>query len=118
MPFTSAGPLSFFQEACMLRQKTLAALTAVALFTLFAPPDAAAQDPRGTLNGVVSDSSGAVMPGVTVLVKNTQTGVQQQTVTNEEGFYRALYLDPGTYSVTAELSGFKRFVNPSVRVGI
>ncbi|HEY1305534.1 MAG TPA: carboxypeptidase-like regulatory domain-containing protein [Vicinamibacterales bacterium] len=71
---------------------------------------AGAQDFRGTIEGTVTDSTGGVLPGVTVTVTNTATSVEQRVVTDEAGRYRALYLNPGTYTVAAEISGFKRSV--------
>lgn len=79
---------------------------------------AAGQDPRGSVTGNVTDSTGGVLPGVTIAVTNTETGVQQTTVTDTEGRYRVMYLNPGTYAITAELSGFKKFVAASTHVGI
>ena len=99
----------------MFSRKTLWALVVT---LLCAAGTASAQDPRGTLTGTVTDSSGAVLPGVTLVMKNTETGVAQQVVTDSDGRYQVLYLNPGTYSVTAELSGFKRFVNAATRVGV
>jgi hypothetical protein len=80
---------------------------------------AAAQEFRGTIEGTVADSTGGVLPGVTVTVTNTATAVEQHVVTDENGRFRVLYLNPGSYSVTAELSGFKKFVRlgNEVRVG-
>ena len=79
----------------------------------------AAQDFRGSIEGTVTDSTGGVLPGVTVTVTNTATAVMQDVVTDESGRYRVLYLNPGSYSVSAELSGFKKFVrvDNQVRVG-
>ena len=96
--------------------------TALALWTLFAlvlpAAPASAQDPRGSLAGTVTDATGGVLPGVTVVVTNTETGVLQNTVIDSEGRYRVLYLNPGTYAVTAELSGFKKFSAAPTRVGV
>ncbi len=95
---------------------------ALVLWTLFAlvlpAAPASAQDPRGSLAGTVTDATGGVLPGVTVVVTNTETGVLQNTVTDSEGRYRVLYLNPGTYAVTAELSGFKKFSAAPTRVGV
>src|SRR5262245_50981130 len=71
---------------------------------------AGAQDFRGTIEGTVTDSTGGVLPGVTVTVTNAATSVEQHVVTDEAGRYRVLYLNPGTYTVAAEIAGFKRFV--------
>jgi Carboxypeptidase regulatory-like domain len=94
-----------------------AALIVAALAPAVRP--AAAQDFRGSIVGTAMDASGGVLPGVTVTIANTATGFTQQVVTDERGAYRALYLNPGTYSVTAELQGFKTLAHPEnpVRVG-
>ena len=84
----------------------------VALGVLIAAMTAAAtaQDFRGTIEGTITDSTGGVLPGVTVTVTNTATSVEQHVVTDEAGRYRVLYLNPGTYTVAAEISGFKKFL--------
>ncbi len=56
--------------------------------------------------GVVTDDSGAALPGVTVTITNTATGRPETLVTSNEGRYRAVALQPGPYEVTAELQGF------------
>ena len=60
-----------------------------------------AQDFRGAITGRITDSSSARMPGVTVVATNVDTNVAQTTITNSEGDYSILYLNPGTYTVTA-----------------
>ena len=62
---------------------------------------------NATLSGTVSDSSGALVPGVSVTTKNTGTGVVFNTVTNESGTYQFPSLQPGPYDVTAALAGFQ-----------
>ena len=75
----------------------------VAAFTIAA----SAQETTGTITGTASDQTGAVLPGVTVTVKNTDTGTQRSVVTNTEGVYVATLLPVGAYEVTFELSGFQ-----------
>jgi hypothetical protein len=58
-----------------------------------------------------------VLPGVTVTVVNTDTGTNRSVVTNEAGLYRATLLPLGTYRVSAELQGFKKFEQVGVTVG-
>ena len=60
---------------------------------------------NGSIEGVVSDESGAVLPGVTVTVTNLDTGDNRVIVTNESGLFRAPLLTLGTYRVAAELQG-------------
>ncbi len=69
----------------------LCTLAALAL----APSGAAAQDPRGTIQGRVVDASGAAIPGATVDVLNIATGVVTPTTTNEQGSYRVGVSEPG-----------------------
>ncbi len=64
---------------------------------------------NGSIEGTVKDDSGALLPGVTVTVTNTDTGAQRVVITNEDGTYRAQLLPLGTYHVAAELQGFKKF---------
>src|SRR5713226_8490025 len=76
------------------------------LALLAAPLTARAQATTGTISGTVTDESKAVLPGVTVVVRNTETGAARTLVTDERGGFRALNLPPGIYAVTAELQGF------------
>src|SRR5262245_8958282 len=62
---------------------------------------------NASLGGTVSDTSGALIPGVEVTSKNTGTGVTSTTITNESGTYRVPSLQPGLYEVTATLAGFR-----------
>ena len=94
----------------------LSILVLLVVLSLASP--ASAQDPRGSITGVVTDATAATLPGVTVRVKNNDTGIEQQVMSSGDGRYQVLYLNPGIYSVTAELSGFKRFVNAATRVGV
>lgn len=79
---------------------------------------ASAQDFRGAIAGTVSDSSGGRTPGVTVSAVNVATNGTTTTTTDGEGGYTLRYLPPGTYSVTAELSGFKKLVRENIEVRI
>src|SRR5215475_360096 len=59
-----------------------------------------------SLRGVISDPTGAVIPGAVVSLANTGTGFKRQSLTNEEGVYQFLQAPPGTYQVTVEKTGF------------
>jgi hypothetical protein len=69
---------------------------------------------NGTIEGTVKDEQGALLPGVTVTVTNIDTGQQRIVVSNESGLYRAPLLSLGTYRVSAELQGFKKFEQTGV----
>ena len=74
-----------------------------------------AQTFTGGVRGVVSDSGG-VVPGVTVTLINEGNGASRDAVSNEQGAYNFSAVPPGTYTVKAELTGFKTFENKGVRV--
>jgi len=97
-----------------MSMRTLAALALV----LATASGAAAQDFRGAITGRASDRSGGVLPGVTVTATNVATNVASTTTTNNEGIYTIPYLTPGTYTVVAELSGFKKAVREKLEVRI
>jgi hypothetical protein len=77
-----------------------------------------AQEFRGGISGRVTDSSKGRLPGATVTVTNVATNVSSSTTTNGEGDYNILYLTPGTYTLTVELSGFKKMVREGIEVRI
>ncbi len=90
--------------------KALCAMLVTAL-TLAVPALARSQSQAttGEINGRVLDAQGAVLPGVTVTSRNTQTGLVRSVVTNEQGVFALPLLPPGTYEVTVELPGFATF---------
>jgi hypothetical protein len=61
----------------------------------------------GVLDGRVTDQSGAVIPGATIILRNLATGVEQSVESNHTGLYRFPALMPGIYSTTASLKGFR-----------
>jgi len=71
---------------------------------------------NGSIEGVVTDDSGAVLPGVTVTIDNLDTGDSRVVVTNESGLYRAPLLPLGRYRVSAELQGFKKFEQTGLNI--
>ena len=77
---------------------------------------AQAQDSRGKLQGLVTDASNAVVSGATVTLRNDNTGVQAQQTTSQTGQYVFDFVQAGTYTVTAELTGFKQFQQRNVLV--
>ncbi|MEJ2110156.1 MAG: TonB-dependent receptor, partial [Acidobacteriota bacterium] len=66
------------------------------------------QETTGSIVGNVTDQSGAVMPGVTVIIENQDTGQKITVFSDSDGTYRSLELDPGRYSTAFELEGFAR----------
>jgi len=66
------------------------------------------------INGTVSDSSGAVLPGVTVVAIQTDTGFRRETVTDQEGAYALLNLPIGPYRLEASLQGFRSYIQTGI----
>ena len=71
----------------------------------------------GTIHGTISDSSGAVVPGVAVTITNAGTNASRMVVADESGHYVAPLLPVGVYSVTVERPGFATFVQTGVTRG-
>src|SRR2546426_10989718 len=83
------------------------AVLLLAIGLLMAPVNALAQPGAASLTGIVSDQSGATVPGATVTATNQATNVTYTGVSNEAGNYTLTTLPVGTYVVKAEVSGFK-----------
>src|SRR6476661_2830031 len=88
----------------MARTSVRSFLLAIALVALAAP--SAAQS-TGTIQGTVTDQQSAMVPGVTVVVRNQATGTERSLVTDASGEYLAAALPPGHYVVAASLTGFQ-----------
>src|SRR5688500_16778570 len=78
----------------------------------------AAQTPTGSIDGVIVDTSGAVIPGVTVVVTHEPTGVTRDVVSDAQGLFRAPLLPVGPYTVKAALPGFQPFETRGVPLTI
>jgi hypothetical protein len=81
-------------------------LLAAAFVITYAAPSAAAQTVTGTIQGTVTDQTGAVVPGATVLIRNVETGQERTVTTSAEGFFVAPFLPLGRYEATASQQGF------------
>ncbi len=81
-------------------------LAAVACLVLVSSTLAFAQTSRGTVSGIVKDQTGAVIPGASVTLTNTDTTVERAVTTNDEGFYRFDAVDLGNYSVRIAAPNF------------
>ena len=97
----------------MMRSLVVVCITALSLGM---GSSVAAQAVRATVLGTVTDRTGAVLPGATVNVTNTETGVVQSTVADSQGRYTVSNLLPATYNVEAALSGFQTVLRPGVRL--
>ena len=87
------------------------------LALLLWPPSAMAQSSAtGSLSGTVTDPSGGVLPGVTVLAASPETGVSQSAVTGSSGEWTVAALPVGRYDLTFELNGFKKLTRSDVLI--
>src|SRR5215472_9557604 len=88
----------------VVRFRSISAIAGISILSTIA---AFAQDPRGTISGRVIDRSDAVVVGARVQVTNVETKVSATVQTNASGSFSVPFLIPGTYRISAEMSGFK-----------
>ena len=88
------------------------------LIVFFLGQSLMAQVTTGAISGIVRDETGAVVPGVTVSIRNVATGITRTLVTDAGGRYRASNLGLGDYEVQAELSGFRTDVRSGITLTI
>ena len=72
----------------------------------------------GNMGGVVTDSSGALLPNVKVTIADPQTGLQRSVTTDASGRFQAIALPPATYNVTVQHEGFQTELRRGVVVGV
>ena len=94
--------------------QTLKLCISVLVFTSLA----FAQITTGTISGTVTDSTGAVVPGVNVTLKSVEKGITRTVRTDEGGRYRAPELALGSYEISAEASGFETVVRSGITLTV
>jgi Carboxypeptidase regulatory-like domain/TonB dependent receptor-like, beta-barrel len=75
-------------------------------------------DITGSISGIVTDSSGSIIPGATVTATNTQTGIRSVVRTDQKGFYSFPSLAVGTYDLRVEQKGFKEFEKQGIVIEV
>src|SRR5207244_6756437 len=100
----------------MLRSRMTMCLLSTTLVVLMFSLALFAQANFGRILGTVSDPSGAVLPGASISILDTQRGLARTVTTDEVGQYNAPTLIPGTYTVRVEFPGFKRLDRQNVVV--
>ncbi len=85
---------------------------------LMIPLTLAAQETRATLSGTISDASGAIVTDARIRLSNRDTSVGFEVVTNKDGQYRFLFLNPGKYRLSTEKAGFKGFVRDGIELNV
>lgn len=103
-----------------MKSNRMAALCAaiVVVLSLALSQYATAQTTSGSIVGVVTDATGAVIPNVTVSAKSTESGNARSVVTDNSGAYKLLSVPPGIYDVTASGKGFSTGVRRQVAVDV
>ena len=94
----------------ILRGFLLVTVVFVAMLFL-AVPEAHGQVTTATLYGVVQDTSGAILPGVSVTVAHQGTNLTRETVSDDRGEFALPALPAGPYAIRIELSGFKTYTS-------
>jgi hypothetical protein len=90
------------------------AVAALALILGAGLPALAQTAGSGSITGTVKDTSGAVVPGAQVTIKNVDTGAERTITTGDAGLYAAPYLQPGTYEIRASKAGFAAVVRQNI----
>src|SRR5580704_8191897 len=98
----------------MQKAKPFYLLTFVALF--FAALSQLMGQDVGTLTGTVTNAAGAAVPQANISIKSNSSGFSQSVITDASGNFTISNLPPGTYTVTVEVSGFKRLSQENVQI--
>lgn len=93
-------------------------LALLLLVVLASTGSAAAQATTGSIEGIVTDNQGLVVPGASVTVRNIDTNVNRSVVTGADGGYRFLNMPVGNYELTVELTGFARYVRAGITLAV
>jgi Carboxypeptidase regulatory-like domain len=103
-----------------VRRRVFLVLSLVTLARLWPVPEAYAQGGTSTasLSGKIVDATGARLPGVVVTLTNVGTNQSRTAVSNSEGLYRFAGLQPGSYTLMAELEGFATFKREQITLNV
>src|SRR3989442_2611165 len=93
-------------------------VAAIAVLIVLQPCLAFAQTATGTIVGVVKDTSGALIPGVSIAVKHTDSGLSRTAISSESGGYNVPLLPVGAYELTTTMPGFKQQVRSGINLVI
>ena len=95
-------------------RRPLALLAALLLLVCCA--GAAAQETTATLNGQVTDTSGAVVSGAEITLTNIRTGETRSAKSSDDGYYSLTFIPPGIYDFSVKVQGFKEYINKSIEL--
>src|ERR1700726_3469760 len=114
------GPMMCSSKMCFSKLKTFAAsfLALLLVHGVAMHIDVQAQVAGGTITGTVLDSSGRLIPNVSVSITNVATGINRTVTTNEDGLYIAPNLLPASYELTFTSPGFKTDVRSGIELTV
>src|SRR5688500_12634603 len=115
---TRPGGRASSRRLAMLSLRVFRTAMLLALLTSGIPYAAFAQVTTGDITGRVTDTSGQVVPGVTVTATNPDLKVTRTVKTNNMGEYTIALLPPGVYTLSAEHAGFKKALLDRVTVNV
>lgn len=72
----------------------------------------------GQITGLITDPAGTAVPAATVAVINVDTGIRNEVATNDQGYYTALFLNPGNYRIRVQKAGFKALERPAIKLDV
>ena len=98
-------------------QMQISFLCAVLSIAFLFPVHGLAQSDVGTIGGFVRDQSGAVVPGATIVLTNEATGETHQATADSQGHYTVTNLTAGSYTLSAQVKGFKKYVSNNNTLG-
>jgi hypothetical protein len=101
-----------------MRKNVTRGFLAIFALVLLAGAALAQTSGSGTIAGTLTDPSGAVVPGAAVTIRETDTGIERKTATNEAGIYNATFLKPGHYEVSVTKSGFAKVVRTDLTLQV
>ncbi len=101
----------------MMKQITQWALVAI-LCAGFAVQSHAQSAVDGAIGGTVQDATGGAIPNATIVVRSNATNAESTTVSDGQGYFRVIHLQPSTYTVTVTAQGFQTFKSPEVTVQV
>ncbi|MCY4505866.1 MAG: carboxypeptidase regulatory-like domain-containing protein [Acidobacteria bacterium] len=98
--------------------RKLAGLTAIVILVALTATTAAAQQGTAELRGSVQDEQGGALPGVAILITNQDSGTFREALTGGDGSFFASQMLPGTFTITAQLPGFRTFERTDFAIGV
>jgi outer membrane receptor protein involved in Fe transport len=116
--YVSGSTAKIQRRVFMASRRPASRLLIILALVVLASTSLQAQTVTGTMQGKVTDTSGAVLPGVTVTIRNMETGLERVAVTNGEGFFSAPFLPVGRYRVVAEMAGLGTMRREGVPVNL